>query len=284
MFNFIKMDVRRLFRSLSFYIIIGIFMFITCMNIYDDYNTLKNRNENEVNQSQEVTDGDEDSDDGDGVNAGLYVGNDISRLKQVSFARLLRGLYGGNSLIFFVALVMTIFICTEYQSGYIKNISTISKYRWYNIISKMVTGMVVLLSFNLLGAGAYFVAAKCILDHAVVGSMASAMKVIGIQLLIQLAIVALYIFVCTLGRSKALCITVGILLSTQMLALPGILLSSKLLDVEPSKIAKYLLTFQTALCTNTAAASVFERATILSLVWIVVLTVASCYIFKKRDI
>lgn len=278
MFNFIKMDIRRLFRSLSFYIVIGIFMFITCMNVYSNYNTLKNRDENEINQAAE-----EDTDD-DSINGGLYVTDSLSQAKEVTFATILEDLYSGNNLIFFVALIMTIFICTEYQSGYIKNISTIARYRWYNIISKTAIGVVVLLCFNLLGAGTYFIATKFIFEHTVVGSMATAMKIIGVQFLLELAITAIYIFVCTLGRSKALCITVGILISTQMIAFPAVMLASKLLDIKGMSIAKYLLTFQTGYVNSSAAASVFERATVLSLIWIVVLTIGSCYIFKKRDI
>src|SRR5574344_1036966 len=105
MFNFIKMDIRRLFRSLSFYIVIGIFMFITCMNVYSNYNTLKNRDENEINQAAE-----EDTDD-DSINGGLYVTDSLSQAKEVTFATILEDLYSGNNLIFFVALIMTIFIC-----------------------------------------------------------------------------------------------------------------------------------------------------------------------------
>lgn len=229
MINFIKMDVRRLFRSMNFYVILAIFMFITSINIYSTSINLKNRNENTVSMDSA------DEQDMSEENIDIL----IIQKKQITFADTLRDLYDGrnNEILFFVALIMTIFICTEYQSGYIKNICSIANYRWYNIISKTVTGIVVLLCVNLLGAGAYFFATKNLFQHVVVGSAITAFKTIGIQFLIQLAVVSLIIILCTLGRSKALCITMGILISTQLLPIPLVILASKILGIKGDTIA-----------------------------------------------
>lgn len=272
MFNFIKMDIRRLFRSKSLYVILAIFMFITSVNIYSAYRALRDRDQNADNQYVE-----ENGDD-------LY--SVIARQDNVTYENTLRDLYDGhnNSILLFIALIMTIFICTEYQTGYIKNISTITNYRWYNIISKMVVGIVVLLCFNLLGAGSYFIANRMIFDHAIIGNLTEAFKIIGIQFLIEMAIVAMYIFICTVGRSKAFCITVGILISGRILSLPMILLASKISGISGDKISSYLLTYLTELCNGSAPSGVLEKAIVLSVAWFIVFMVSSCIIFKRRDI
>src|SRR5574344_393516 len=276
MVNFIKMDIRRLFRSKSFYVILAIFMFITSVNIYSAYRALRDRDQNADNQYVDEN-GNENGDD-------LY--SVIDRQDNVTYENTLRDLYDGhnNSISLLIALIMTIFICTEYQTGYIKNISTITSFRWYNIISKMAVGIMVLLCFNLLGAGSYFIANRTILDHAIVGNLTEAFKIIGIQFLIQMAIVAMYIFICTVGRSKAFCITVGILISGRILSLPMILLASKISGISGDKISSFLLTYLTELCNGSASSGVLEKAIVLSVAWFIVFMVSSCIIFKRRDI
>lgn len=137
MFNLVKMDVRRLFRSHSFYITLGvtaalILGLVALVATMTDQRTLDAM----ASQGMEV----EESD--------YEMKAELNSMSQLDFAH---ECLGSGFLLLLTGIGVTLFIHSDFSSGFVKNLCFARPRRWEYVLSKVLATGVYSGVINLLG-------------------------------------------------------------------------------------------------------------------------------------
>lgn len=206
MINMLRMDLRRIFRSKMFYIAFlclaaGILISIITLRTVTD----PELRQQAIDAGMEITASDES--DFDNI------------LNMTQTQALLTTVYNGG--FFFVALyvVVVLMVCTDFSSGYAKNIFSVYGGRWRYFASKLLCMMVVCAVW-IAGTIAVF-RLTCAMVHLQFQpeAMPNLLLFIGGYLLIGTAFAAQGIFVSTLLRSEGAGIAAAILVPSGVAAL-----------------------------------------------------------------
>lgn len=219
MINFIKMDLFRYFKSIGFWVCLGIFTFLCISDavatkkminqtyeeyVKDNYDMTVEEFEN-VNQEADVEIGISSQTD--------ELAKQVTKNKRITYESCISLYFAGNFVQVFMCILMSIFVCKEYKSGFIKNTINIPRHRWYNNISKFIIAIITFMIFIL----DILISNKIVVKDIYIGNYATLFKYLGVQFLLILAFMALIIFICNLFKSTAVSITVSILLTTGMI-------------------------------------------------------------------
>ncbi len=219
MLNLLKMDLYRLFRSsttwIMFFVTIGMVVFGVSMAKLDATNMEQgadsmateigtNVNENSVN---------------------LNFGISAETLPEwatgdVEFADLVSAQVGSGLFLIVVSIFVTLFVCAEHKNGYIKNIAGQFPNRGMLIVSKAIAVGVQMLAMFLVLIIAMFVTGKiCFGDKLVLNSVGKLFTVLGGQFVLHYAFAGLILCLSVLFYSSALSMTIGILISCKVTSL-----------------------------------------------------------------
>ena len=153
MFNLLRMDLYRMGRGKSLYVCLGILLMMTVVTLYMVW-LMATPQGQETAVSIGMFTAEELAEEGD-VMAGVDT---LVMLRQI-------GLDGGMYNLVFGIWVM-LFVCMDYQSGFIKNVMVVHQNRWNYVASKVMTAGIV--SFCYLAAQYVFV----LLMNKLLGDMA----------------------------------------------------------------------------------------------------------------
>ncbi len=291
MFNMIKAETKRLFKSKSFLVAIGIYLFICAFCLYASISvqsqsidspapkeSINSTQENGVGFSNEsglyISIGTNEFEEGmnDGMNSTentLPISlNEIVKAFSISLGVLVFGIY------------LISFICNEYSSGYIKNTVMLEDGRSSVIISKLAISAIISLLVIIFNYIACAIIGKIFLDNFIIESPKKIISFACIIFILSLAIYSLVIFICTVTRNKVISIVTFFLIETDMI----IPLLSKIFDLLhiPSAI-NYTLTYFL-----NASSDIYRdfaiRILYMSIIYILVYNIFSVIILKKRDI
>lgn len=214
MINMIKMDLRKMFQSKSFYalnfvLFIGTLILAAFLsfNLNRDYEVGKDssiainfESSTRATNSPDITE-EEYYFIQDELKAGLDV------------QEILTFQYTSPVVLVLLSAFIGLFIGSELDSGFIKNIIPLSTSRRSLVVSKNVVSFV----FILIQAGVAFVSSAlgAIIVKGSVGAInyPSLLKYLSIQVFLLLAFSSLLIFIAYLFKSKTLSVSVGIILS-----------------------------------------------------------------------
>ncbi|WP_296877630.1 ABC transporter permease, partial [Thomasclavelia sp.] len=126
MINIVKSDIVRMLKSKSFWITLVAFLSLFVAIIF-----MQNSSQNGT--VFDATNG--------GREEGLYITIDTIVKSLNSFVTT----FGYSFGLLFLGIYLSIFICNEYSSGYIKNIATLNNGRISIIVAKIVVAIVLIL-------------------------------------------------------------------------------------------------------------------------------------------
>ncbi|MDY4078825.1 MAG: hypothetical protein SOY42_08570 [Clostridium sp.] len=291
MFNMIKAETKRLFKSKSFLVAISIYLLIYGFYFYmltslqsqimdspAPKESINSTQENGVGFSNEsglyISIGTNEFEEGmeDGMNSTestLTISlNEIVKDFSISVGVLVFGIY------------LISFICNEYSSGYIKNTVMLEEGRSSVIISKLAVSAIISLLVIIFNYIACAIIGKIFLDNFIIESPKKLISFASIIFILSLALYSLVIFICTVTRNKAISIVTFFLIATDAIT-P---LLSKIFDLFhiPSAI-NYTLTYF-----FNASSDIYIdfaiRILYMSIIYILVYNIFSVIILKKRDI
>lgn len=278
MYNLIKMDLYRLFRSVSTYVMILLTAGMACFSIYMTELDLEMMKE-QPSPVVEMTDTEPEM-----VSLGIYVDTDPRWVDGDIDAADMLGIQLGSKLaLIFVSIWVTLFVTGERKNGFIKNFAGQFHNRSILVAAKLTA--VAVLVFLLLAVYTG-VTVICSLyfwgDRFAVGSATELLALLGIQYLLHFAFACFTAFLCVLSGSSALSMAVSLLLCCGF----GSLLYH-LIDLVIGKsfqIERYVLEENIFAVGAGALSEVAARAVSVGVIVTLAAAILSMLIVQKRDI
>ena len=236
MLNLIKMDLYRMFHSLSTWIIIlftaGMALFCVVM-VQGDLDAMADDPTYAQEMEQEAasaSDGNEDR------QIGLYSESDPEWIEgRIDAGEFISSQLQSGLLTLFVVIFAAIFANAEQKNGYVKNIAGQLTNRGTLALSKLAASAVQVFIMLLVFSLAAGVMGKILWGGRFsLGSLTDMLPFLGAQYLLNLGIAALILFLCILTKSSAFSMTAGIVMVMGLFvpvysiiyALPGTLISA----------------------------------------------------------
>ncbi len=296
MFNAIRMDVYRLFKTKSTYIILVIMIALSVMGTgLMSVMTEMTEAEGQQVQTEQMSDnadyaGEDDQlyEDTEGAQSQFSVSvsesdpdeNDNSVL---SFAMSdISGLQAGLFIIIFTVL----FSMADINSGFIKSIGGQVKGRGVLIVSKMVaiaifTAIVIIADFL-----TQLIAVNIFFDDAVVGSASEIVRLLSSQFVLNFALAVLMMAIAMIIKNNVVSMIIGVCMCTGIFELifMGINYLMDKIGFKDFDINNILITGKIQNVTIGADASDIGYALLAAAIYIAVSVFAVYNVFKHRDI
>lgn len=296
MFNAIRMDVYRLFKTKSTYIILVIMIALSVMGTgLMSVMTEMTEAEGQQVQTEQMSDnagyaGDDDQlyEDTEGAQSQVSVSvsesdpdeNDNSVL---SFAMSdISGLQAGLFIIIFTVL----FSMADINSGFIKSIGGQVKGRGVLIVSKMVaiaifTAIVIIADFL-----TQLIAVNIFFDDAVVGSASEIVRLLSSQFVLNFALAVLMMAIAMIIKNNVVSMIIGVCMCSGIFELifMGINYLMDKIGFNDFDINNILITGKIQSVTIGADASDIGYALLAAAIYIAVSVFAVYNVFKHRDI
>lgn len=284
MFNCIKMDLYRMFRMKSFYVI-GIILaaatfFTTSMSVLD-YNMMKE----EAGQNSQVYE-QETSSDEEPVNLGMDVTIPTRPGEMVTvYDQVYANLHGKFSALFMVIFAV-LFSASDLSSGYIKNIGGQMKNRGNLILSKAVALFIYTVLTMLFYLCIQTVAQAVCFHELQLGSLRDLAVYSAIQILLHYVLLLICMAITIITRSKVFSMAFAVLFCMNVMV---ILYSTvdKILarfGIEDFNMLQYTVTGRMALLEMAPSAGGCVKALTVAVVFGLAVLALSSQIFRKRDI
>lgn len=284
MLNCIKMDLYRMFRMKSFFVIwitliIGIF-FTTSMSVLD-YNMMKEEMEKGSQAyGQEAQPEEETVDLGMVVTLPTRPGEMVTVYDQV-YANL-----HGKFIALFMVIFAVLFSSSDLSSGYIKNIGGQIKNRGNLILSKAVAlfayTVVTMLFYVLVQTAAQAICYR----NLEIGQMKGLISYVVVQTLLHYALLLICMTVTVITRSKVFSMTFAALVCMNLMVILYSTIDKVIekIGIEDFNLIRYTVTGRMSLLDMWPSAQACGRATIVAVLFGLAVTVLTSQIFRKRDI
>ena len=284
MFNCIKMDLYRMFRMKSFYVI-GIILaaatfFTTSMSVLD-YNMMKE----EAGQNSQVYE-QETSLDEEPVNLGMDVTIPTRPGEMVTVYDQVYANLHGKFIALFMVIFAVLFSASDLSSGYIKNIGGQMKNRGNLILSKAVALFIYTVLTMLFYLCIQTVAQAVCFHELQLGSLRDLAVYSAIQILLHYVLLLICMAITIITRSKVFSMAFAVLFCMNVMV---ILYSTvdKILarfGIEDFNMLQYTVTGRMALLEMAPSAGGCVKALTVAVVFGLAVLALSSQIFRKRDI
>ena len=284
MFNCIKMDLYRMFRMKSFYVI-GIILaaatfFTTSMSVLD-YNMMKE----EAGQNSQVYE-QETSSDEEPVNLGMDVTIPTRPGEMVTVYDQVYANLHGKFIALFMVIFAVLFSSSDLSSGYIKNIGGQMKNRGNLILSKAVALFIYTVLTMLFYLCIQTVAQAVCFHELQLGSLRDLAVYSAIQILLHYVLLLICMAITIITRSKVFSMAFAVLFCMNVMV---ILYSTvdKILarfGIEDFNMLQYTVTGRMALLEMAPSAGGCVKALTVAVVFGLAVLALSSQIFRKRDI
>lgn len=282
MFNFVKMDIRRMFKMKSFYIILLISIFITLISTYSSCSVDAQKGYEEGYNSVETTDEETDEDT---VVLGISGGVDGVN-ESPSLENMLRSSLHGNLLLLVICIFTVIYSSSDISSGFIKNIAGTAAHKRHMIYSKAVA----ILFYNIFMFSAYYIAQIVLLgifaDKFEVGNSSEIIRFTLTAFLLHLTISYICMTITIILKKSSFSMTIAVLLSSGFPSLAYMLedfLLGKVGFNNPA-IEKYMPVGVLSELNTATTGSDLQRIIIVGICFTIGALLLNVITFEKRDI
>lgn len=284
MLNCIKMDLYRMFRMKSFYIIwialAAATIFTTSMSVLD-YNMMKEEaKKNPQAYEQEI------SSDEEPVNLGMNVTIPTRPGEMVTVYDQVYANLHGKFIALFMVIFAVLFSTSDISSGYIKNIGGQMKNRGNLILSKAAALFVYTIMAMLFYLAAQTLAQAVCFHELQVGPVKELAVYSATQTLLHYALLLICMAVSIITRNKVFSMTFAVLLCMNVMVIfySTVDKVAAKLGIEDLNLIQYTVTGRMALLEMSPTAKGCVKALIVAALFGLAVTVLSSQIFRKRDI
>ena len=279
MYHILKAEIGKLFRSRTFLIccIIAVVMSVITLASYEMMSEVYTPEVVENFNQQTATDS--------GVSVQVSEGLDFSFLKNLSGISVLEMSFSGNVLTTLLAVLVSIFVCSEFSGGAIKNIASrgFSRTKIYTakyivcVIGGIILSIVVLLT-TFLGGTLLWGVGETGGDFT-----SNLLTFLGIQFLLNAALTGLMVFVSMAVRNTGGSIAINvciILFASMIFSLVDLVINSEKIKVADYWIGNIIVNISSL----SIPSELLEKGLIVGILTIVVTYIAGATQFKLADI
>ncbi len=275
MLNTIKMDLYRMLKTKVFYVTI----IITVISVILSICSVKYLAENpeyleKLNAALEET---SEID----LNVGIQMGNVAITTADSATEDIFMGIFVGGVFLLMGVIFCVVFVCTEHNSGYIKNVVSRKGYRSQMSASKSITMVIYTLVQFAVSIVIFLLIYSVLFDGLHFLSVGNFLRYLGMQAIVQIGLMNLCIFFCNIVRNMAFSMAFGICVSAGLFSLITTLIDKFNL---PFNTTDYLLSILMKKLPMAYDNTLYVRTLIISIISIVAYQVASLFVMKKQDI
>ncbi|MCM1057274.1 MAG: hypothetical protein NC517_06685 [Firmicutes bacterium] len=294
MFNLIKMNLYRLFRQKSFYVLLGTAVLIGWFMVFMIWMTPRLEEQAEKAREQRVQNGGQTEDMGFhvGVVVGMTEGEGLQesapRLEEFNVTEFMDEYFTAGFPMILISVGAAIIANGERKRGFIKNLGGQMKPRGMLPLSKLpailleIAGLygVTVLSFVLFGR-IYF-------EKFTMGSLSAMCRAMGAQLVLGLAFGAIILLISTAARNAASGIIAGIIVASGLFPYVYFFINRVAKAYfgasENFDISRCSLDYYISCVTSKAAGKEIAVALMAGAVYLVLASAAGWFVMEKRDI
>ena len=295
MLNLIKMDLYRMFRSVSTWVIliftVGIAAFcVTMANM--DVDAMAEDPQYAQESAEEIAAGNSASDT-DMSNAdrqiGIYAESDPAWVSgEIDAGELISTQMTSGMLTLLCVIFAAIFGSAEQKNGYIKNIAGQLPNRGVLAVSKLAVSAVQVFLMTVIFVVSTGVMGKLFWgERFAVGAVSDMLPFLGAQYLLNVGFAALIIFLCTLTKSSAFGMTAGILMVLGLSVPVYSLINRAVAELAPSwkfDISRFMPDGNIWMAGIGSSSEVLIRAAAVGAAFAVICTALAMITVKKRDV
>lgn len=281
MINIIKMDLYRMFRTKSLYVIwiIAAVLMIGTTYLLKAENTV---DEFEAASKQEIEESYTEGVPALGIQVMIPAGSDGKiTVKDIFYGNAQSKFYA-----LFLVIFTVIFVMADINSGYIKNIGGQIQNRGYLVIAKAIS----LLVYTVLTMAAMVLvqvlACRLTLGYMEFGDIKSFLVYTGIQILLHYALLVICMAVAIILKSSVASMVIAICLCIDMMVIIYSAIDKVVskMGVKDFHLIKYTVTGQIAMLSQNPDRKECLFAAVIAAGFAVVCMAAGSVVFKKRDI
>lgn len=281
MLNMIKMDLYRLFKTKSMYVILlvmaGILLLTTYMTKVDMEASATQEQGSQVEEMSEES---------ESMNLGMSVYIPTEQGERITVYDMFYGNAQGKALAIFVVIFAVLFSAADSSSGYIKNIGGQVKHRGGMILSKTLALLVYTALTMSLCVLMQMVFNQIVLGYVKLGDIKQFTAYFVIQVILHFALASICMAVAILLRNNVCSMIIAICLCMNVLIIVYGVIDKIVhkMGYEDFAVIRYTVTGKISLLPMDVTQKAGFGAIAVSAVFILVMTFFSSILFEKRDI
>ena len=281
MLNMIKMDLYRMFRTKSLYVIwivLAVALLITTSLCKTDYDSL---NEEDAVQQEQIAEPTAEN-----MNVGMMVTLPTEPGEKVTVYDIFFANSQGKFYALFLVIFAVMFSTADIGSGYIKNIGGQVKKRGALIFSRSIA-LAVFTVLTMAGAFLFQAVANYIVFRELTwGSSKADLSYFLTELALHYALVLICMAVAIILKNNVISMVIAICLTMNIMSIIYGLINSAVqkMGIQNFQIYKYTITGKLSLLSMNPSGNECLAAFGVAIVFIVMMISVSSVVFQKRDI
>ena len=281
MLNMIKMDLYRMFRTKSLYVIwivLAVALLITTSLCKTDYDSL---NEEDAVQQEQIAEPTAEN-----MNVGMMVTLPTEPGEKVTVYDIFFANSQGKFYALFLVIFAVMFSTADIGSGYIKNIGGQVKKRGALIFSRSIA-LAVFTVLTMAGAFLFQAVANYIVFRELTwGSSKADLSYFLTELALHYALVLICMAVAIILKNNVISMVIAICLTMNIMSIIYGLINSAVqkMGIQNFQIYKYTITGKLSLLPMNPSGNECLAAFGVAMVFIVIMISVSSVVFQKRDI
>lgn len=281
MINMIKMDLYRLFRTKSMYVIWLILAALVVLTTFFSKTDYEYMNNEDVAVSEQTV-----SADTQNINIGMNVELPTKPGEKVTVFDIFFANSQGKFYTLFMVIFAVIFSTADISSGYIKNIAGQVKSRKMLIISKAVL-LALYTVITLIGTFVLQIISNAIVfGEVVLGNVDDIVVYLGIQLILHYAMVVICMTIAIIIRNNVVSMVMSICLTMNIMSVIYLAANNIIekMGIKDFQIYKYTVTGELSLLPMSPTVRESAMAVCVGIAFIIIMLIAGSTVFQKRDI
>ena len=281
MLNIIKMDLYRMFRTKSMYVIwivLAAALLITTSLCKTDYELLTEKDAMKQEQVTEPT--------ADNINVGMIVTLPTEPGEKVTVYDIFFANSQGKFYALFLVIFAVLFSTADISSGYIKNIGGQVRNRKSLIFSRSIA-IAVFTVLTMAGAFLFQAAANCIVFGELEwGNTKVILSYFVTELALHYALVLICMAIAIILKNNVISMVIAVCLTMNVMTIVYGLVNSAVqkIGIQNFQIYKYTITGKLSLLPMNPSGNECLAAFGVAIVFIVMMISVSSVVFQKRDI
>ena len=280
MLNAIRMDLYRMFRTKSLYVIWGVMIFVI---LFTTYLAKLETESDELAQMQELS---QEMNDESNINFGMSVNVPTSSGDKITLLDITYGNIQGKALAIFLVIFAVLFSTADTTSGFIKTIGGHIPKKSYLVISKSVS----LLVHTVLTFGIFIVmqsiANRIFLGYLKIGDIGTLATYILVQILLNFALAIVCMAIAIVIRSNVFSMIAAICICMNVMTFlyNGVDMILDKAGIEDFHTFKYVITGKISLLPMELSKSDISGALAVAVIFLAASLLIECIVVEKRDI
>ena len=281
MLNIIKMDLYRMFRTKSMYVIwivLAAALLITTSLCKTDYESL---NEEDAMQQEQIAEPTADN-----INVGMTVTLPTEPGEKVTVYDIFFANSQGKFYALFLVIFAVLFSTADISSGYIKNIGGQVRNRKSLIFSRSIA-IAVFTVLTMAGAFLFQAAANCIVFGELEwGNTKVILSYFVTELALHYALVLICMAIAIILKNNVISMVIAVCFTMNVMTIVYGVINSAIqkIGIQNFQIYKYTITGKLSLLPMNPSGNECLAAFGVAMVFIVIMISASSVVFQKRDI